>query len=157
MGNICRSPSAQGVFENLIARNGLSNQFKIDSAGTHAYHIGQKPDRRSQFFAKQRKIDLSKQRARQVCQDDFAIFDYIIAMDDDNYQNLQAICPAQYQGKVHKMMDFSTNTHYTVVPDPYYGGEQGFDLVLDLLENASVGLFDTIQKQYANGNTNETQ
>ena len=146
MGNICRSPSAQGVFECLIAKKGLSKQFRIDSAGTHSYHIGSKPDARSIFFAKQRAIDISKQQARKVNKADFEEFDFIIAMDDDNYLNLLAICPAQYQGKVYEMMQFAPHTNYTSVPDPYYGGEKGFDLVLDLLENACVGLLREIKK-----------
>jgi len=146
MGNICRSPSAQGVFEKHISAKGLTSQFIIDSAGTHSYHVGGKPDARSSQAAFKRGVDISHQRARKITQKDFDVFDYIVAMDNDNYQNIKIICPNHHQNKIHKMMNFSPSSKHSEVPDPYYGGEQGFELVLDLLENASIGLFDFIQK-----------
>ncbi|MCF6319492.1 MAG: low molecular weight phosphotyrosine protein phosphatase [Proteobacteria bacterium] len=145
MGNICRSPSAQGVFEKYVDDNGLKNQFSIDSAGTHSYHVGGKPDSRSVQSALIRDIDITHQRARKIAQTDFENFDYIVVMDNDNHMNVRMICPKKYQHKIHKMMAFSPSSKYTEVPDPYYGGDQGFELVLDLLENASIGLLQTIQ------------
>ncbi len=145
MGNICRSPSAQGVFEKLISNKGLSDLIKVDSAGTHSYHVGSLPDSRSIKFAQKRGIDLTIQRARQAKSHDFNHFDYIIAMDDDNYENLKAICPsAELQQKLYKMMSFAKNIDYCEVPDPYYGGAGGFDLVLDLLEKACDGLLKNL-------------
>lgn len=145
MGNICRSPSAQGVFEKLIDEKGLTSQFVIDSAGTHGYHIGGKPDTRSSQIAHTRGIDILNQRARKIAQDDFENFDYIVVMDNDNHINVKKICPVKHQHKIYKMMDFSPSSKYTEVPDPYYGGDQGFELVLDLLANASIGLCKFIQ------------
>lgn len=143
MGNICRSPSAQGVFEKYVEDNGLANQFIIDSAGTHSYHVGGKPDSRSAQAAMMRDIDIRNQRARQVTIKDFDKFDYIIPMDNDNYENLIEMCPgAELEVKIYKMMDFAPSSKYTEVPDPYYGGDQGFELVLDLLENACIGLLE---------------
>ena len=146
MGNICRSPSAQGVFEKYVDDNGLKSQFSIDSAGTHSYHVGGKPDSRSTQAALERGIDIAHQRARRISQADFENFDYIVVMDNDNHMNVKMICPKQYQNKIHKMMSFSPSSKYTEVPDPYYGGDQGFELVLDLLENASIGLLSHIVK-----------
>ncbi len=141
MGNICRSPSAQGVFEKLLRDKGLSHLFEVDSAGTHSYHIGGRPDNRSRHHAQIRDVDLSNQRARKVMQKDFEKFDYIIAMDDENFKNLLKICPGvDLEVKLYSMMSFSDNSHYTEIPDPYYGGLKGFDVVLDLLEEACEGL-----------------
>jgi protein-tyrosine phosphatase len=142
MGNICRSPSAQGVFEKLLESRDLIHQFEVDSAGTHSYHIGSKPDIRSIRFAQLRGIDLSQQKARKVKQADFINFDYILAMDTENFFNLNKICPSEYRSKIYKMMRFAPNTGFLEVPDPYYGGDKGFNIVLDLLEQASVGLLE---------------
>jgi len=147
MGNICRSPSAQGVFEKFVDDNGLANQFIIDSAGTHSYHVGGKPDSRATRAALDRGIDIRAQRAQKISTEDCEKFDHIIVMDNDNHMNIRMMCPKQHQHKIHKMMDFSPSSKYTEVPDPYYGGDQGFELVLDLLENASLGLLDFIQNQ----------
>lgn len=148
MGNICRSPSAQGVFEKFVDDNGLKSQFSIDSAGTHSYHVGGKPDSRSSQAAMMRGIDIRNQRARKISGIDFDSFDYIVVMDNDNHMNAKMICPKQHQNKIYKMMDFSPSSKYTEVPDPYYGGDQGFELVLDLLENASIGLLDNILSKH---------
>ncbi len=146
MGNICRSPSAQGVFEKYVDDNGLKSQFVIDSAGTHSYHVGGKPDSRSSQAAIERDIDIRHQRARKIAHTDFENFDYIVVMDNDNHMNVKMICPKQHQHKIHKMMGFSPSSKYLEVPDPYYGGDQGFELVLDLLENASIGLLSHVIK-----------
>lgn len=144
MGNICRSPTAEGVFRARAEAAGLRG-LTIDSAGTHAYHIGEQPDRRSQQFALKRGIDLSTQKARKVTAEDFEKFDLILAMDHDNLALLRAACPQQYQHKLSLMMDYASNAESDIVPDPYYGGPSGFDTVLDYIEDASDGLIATMR------------
>lgn len=145
MGNICRSPTAEGVFRDKVEGAGLSAEFKIDSAGTHAYHVGEPPDLRSQEYALKRGINLSTQRARQVQASDFTQFDLILAMDKDNLRLLQSQCPSAQQHKLKLMMSFATHSPSEVVPDPYYGGGRGFDLVLDYLEDAADGLLASLK------------
>jgi protein-tyrosine phosphatase len=140
MGNICRSPTAEGVFRARAEQAGMAGRLHIDSAGTHAYHVGNKPDPRSSECAAKRGYDLSGQRARQVVPADFASFDRIYAMDHDNLQGLVAACPSQYRHKLGLFMQFAANSDSDVVPDPYNGGNNGFDLVLDYIEDASDGL-----------------
>jgi protein-tyrosine phosphatase len=147
MGNICRSPTAEGVFRHVIQQQGTADRFMVDSAGTHAYHVGEQPDRRAQQTARARGIDLAFIRARKVTRSDFAEFDYILAMDSDNYQNLLAICPAEYEDKVRLFLDYATNSHEQDVPDPYYGGQQGFEHVFDLVEDASHGFHNNVMNQ----------
>lgn len=142
MGNICRSPTAQGVFENLVQRSGLAEVIRIDSAGTHAYHIGNQPDSRSQQAALGRGVDLSKQRARQVQTTDFSDFDYVLAMDLHNLQALQRFAQAQQAKNLQLFMEFASRWREREVPDPYYGGSQGFERVLDMIEDASEGLLE---------------
>ncbi|MBI3714302.1 MAG: low molecular weight phosphotyrosine protein phosphatase [Burkholderiales bacterium] len=144
MGNICRSPTAEGVFRALVEQADRTREFEIDSAGTHAYHVGEPPDMRSQEYALRRGVDLSRQRARQVCDEDFARFDVILAMDHDNLRLLQRQCPAQHQHKLKLMMSYASHSPSDVVPDPYYGGGRGFDTVLDYLEDAAQGLLQTL-------------
>lgn len=139
LGNICRSPTAHGVFREIVARRGLSQQISIDSAGTAAYHIGNPPDHRSAACALQRGYDLSDLRARQAVTADFSQFDYILAMDAQNLSDLESICPSDYQGHLGLFLDFASES-VREVPDPYYGGPEGFDHVLDLVESASEGL-----------------
>lgn len=139
MGNICRSPTAEGVFTHLIKKRQLLTYFEIDSAGTHAYHIGEQPDRRAQHAAKKRGIEMSHQRARKVIYGDFEAYDYLLAMDNDNYLTLTNSCPAQYQEKIHYFLDYAPELECQEVPDPYYGGEYGFENVLDMIEAASTG------------------
>ena len=146
MGNICRSPTAEGVFRARAQQAGMAAQLHIDSAGTHAYHVGSQPDPRSTDFAARRGIDLSTQRARQVAAADFASFDRIYAMDKDNLERLRAACPAQHRHKLGLFMQFATRSGADVVPDPYYGGGNGFDLVLDYIEDASDGLLAALRK-----------
>jgi len=138
MGNICRSPTAEGVFRHRAEAAGLD--LHIDSAGTHAYHIGEAPDARSSRHALQRGYDLSPQRARKVTAADFERFDHVLAMDHENLEILQRACPPQYQHKVGLFMRYATRSESEIVPDPYYGGAKGFDLVLDYIEDASDGL-----------------
>ena len=140
MGNICRSPTAEGVFRHLVNQHKAEDYIFIDSAGTHAYHVGEQPDRRSQATATSRNIDMSKQRARKVTTEDFDEFDHILAMDHSNYSDLISICPPHLQHKVELFMTYSDNFSESEVPDPYYGGAQGFEHVFDLVEDASLGL-----------------
>ena len=140
MGNICRSPTAEGVFRHRVEAAGLAHRFHIDSAGTHGYHVGEPPDARSMEYAAKRGYDLSAQRSRKVTAQDFEEFDYLLAMDHDNLKLLKAACPQQHQHKLGLMMSHATRSGSDVVPDPYYGGGRGFDLVLDYIEDAADGL-----------------
>lgn len=149
MGNICRSPSAEGVFRHKVIEAGLDDKIQIDSAGTHAYHVGNPPDPRSQEAATKRHFDLSAQRARKVEVEDFDEFDYVVAMDMNNQDDLQAICPAGLEDKIHLFLKFSNNSSKKEVPDPYYGGGNGFEIVLDLIEDAADGLIVHLQKHHS--------
>ena len=140
MGNICRSPTAEGVFNNTLRTLAPELVVDVDSAGTHAYHVGQPPDHRACRAASRRGIDLSAQRARRVTSADFAKFNLILAMDEDNYQVLTAISPPEYRSRIRLLMDFAPEAGRASVPDPYYGGSTGFEYVLDLVEEASLGL-----------------
>lgn len=149
MGNICRSPTAEGVFRDLVRRSGLDEAIHIDSAGTHAYHIGKPPDTRASAAAAKRGYDLSALRGRQVEQQDFLIFDYILAMDQENLSNLKRLCPAGHEHKVTLFLEHSRNFSEREVPDPYYGGPQGFEHVLDLVEDAALGLLQKLEREHA--------
>jgi len=145
MGNICRSPTAHGVFETMVERAGLGSIILVDSAGTHAYHVGKPPDNRSQQEALFHGVDLSSQRARRVDHRDFHQFDYILAMDQDNYRNLAAICPDGMEDRLHLFLDFARELEQDEVPDPYYGGKDGFKLVFDMVEVAAAGLLESVR------------
>lgn len=147
LGNICRSPTAEGVFRHKISQANMENTIFVDSAGTHAYHAGEPPDNRAQKAALKRNIDLSGQRARRISHQDFLEFDYVIAMDYDNKENLLNICPQGYEDRIHLFLDFS-DCNEAEVPDPYYGQGRGFDIVLDLVEDAAEGLLRHIQSRY---------
>lgn len=149
MGNICRSPTAEGVFRHVVESANLSNWITTDSAGTHAYHIGEQPDRRAQQTARNRGIELSDLRARKVVSEDFDRFDYVIAMDNDNYQILRQVADNKNHQHLKLFLDFSDKYKETEVPDPYYGGEQGFEHVFDLVESASYGLLEDIKNRYS--------
>jgi len=146
MGNICRSPTAEGVFAKLIKEQDLEHCFAIDSAGTHAYHIGEAPDLRSQKAAGDRGVELSHLRARKVIMGDFEDFDYVLAMDDENYATLINACPAQYKDKVRYFLEYAPHLGTREVPDPYYGGQYGFERVLDMVEEAALGFLSTLQE-----------
>lgn len=148
MGNICRSPLAHGLFEHRVEEAGLSKAISIDSAGTHAYHVGNSPDPRSQQTAKRHGIDLSAQRARQVKESDFEQFDYVIAMDRDNHAILSAQCPDEYRHKLKLFLEFAPQLSETEVPDPYYGGDSGFEHVYQLIDAAADGLMADIESRY---------
>jgi protein-tyrosine phosphatase len=147
MGNICRSPTAEGVFRHKVSQKSLDDRISIDSAGTHAYHVGNPPDSRAQSAALKRDIDLSGQRARRVTADDFYEFDYVIAMDESNRRDLLDICPAGHEDRVHLFLNFS-DSELDEVPDPYYGQGRGFEIVLNLVEDAAEGLLAHIEERH---------
>ncbi len=148
MGNICRSPTAEGVFRHIVEQEGLADDIHIDSAGTHAYHVGEQPDQRAQQTAHSRGIDLSQQSARKVRNDDFSQFDYVLAMDNDNHAILARMCPPDKDECLSLFLDFAESRQESEVPDPYYGGPQGFEHVFDLVEDASRGLLEDIRKRH---------
>ena len=143
LGNICRSPTAHGVFREMVERKGLAHRIEIDSAGTAAYHVGNSPDHRSAAAALQRGYDLSDLRARQAIVSDFDHYDYIMAMDAQNLVDLRSICPVNYAGYLGLFLELA-DLDEREVPDPYYGGASGFDHVLDLVEAASESLLNRI-------------
>ena len=144
MGNICRSPTAEGVFRKKLASAGLLHKVHIDSAGTHNYHPNSPPDERSQTHAHRRGYDLSNLRARAVQENDFKAFDLLLTMDWDNRALLEERCPPENQHKIRGFAEFLQTTQASVIPDPYYGGAQGFEHVLDLIEEASDGLMQLV-------------
>ncbi|KPJ96023.1 MAG: phosphotyrosine protein phosphatase [Gammaproteobacteria bacterium SG8_11] len=148
MGNICRSPTAEGVFAKIVHDAGLTDLIEIDSAGTHAYHVGEPPDSRAQRSALQRGIDISLLRARKARTEDFEYFDYVLAMDEDNFQHLSVICPEEHQEKLQLFLEYAPHLEYREVPDPYYGGAKGFEHVLDMVEHAAVGLLEHIRTRH---------
>lgn len=145
MGNICRSPTAEGVFTKLVQEQNLQHHFSIDSAGTHAYHIGSPPDPRSQEAALKRGVDLSQLRGRKVIMGDFEDFDYLLVMDDDNFEIIMNACPTQHKHKIKYFLEYAPELKQREVPDPYYGGKYGFDGVLDMVEAASKGFLNTLK------------
>ncbi len=148
MGNICRSPTAEGVFRHLLTQRNLHDLVQTDSAGTHAYHVGNPPDPRAQEAAMRRGIDLGAQRARQVCEEDFLHFDYVLAMDRSNLVDLRATCPESCRDKLGLFLDYAPHLEVREVPDPYYGGAAGFERVLDMIEAASEGLLAALMEQH---------
>ncbi len=146
LGNICRSPTAQGVFEKILRDQQLESEFDVDSAGTHGYHIGEPPDPRAIETAARRGVDLSPLRGRQATATDIDLFDYVIAMDKSNYQHLVSISSSSNRHKVRLFMEFASDYDVDEVPDPYYGGGGGFDRVLDMIEAASHGLLEEIRR-----------
>ena len=147
MGNICRSPTAEGVFKRFVEQAGLSERIASDSAGTHGYHVGEPPDERAQRFAQKRGYDLSALRARQVARGDFEAFDYVLAMDEMNLRLLERLCPPPHAHKLRLFLAFANDPALREVPDPYYGGAQGFEHVLDLVERAARGLLAHLQSE----------
>jgi protein-tyrosine phosphatase len=145
MGNICRSPTAEGVFRHLVAEAGLDAMIQVDSAGTHAYHVGEPPDRRAKAAAERRGFSLDKIRARRVSGADFDRFDYLLAMDRDNLALLRELADPEHHDKIRLFLEFADG-HELEVPDPYYGGTAGFERVLDLVEEASRALVGTLQR-----------
>lgn len=149
MGNICRSPTAEGVFRHRLKLAGLENQVLVDSAGTHAYHVGNPPDDRSIQHAARRRYDLAKLRARQVIEEDFTRFRYVLAMDGANLSSLLKLRPDNHEGHVGLFLDFVPDARLREVPDPYYGGADGFELVLDLVEEGADSLLQRVREDLA--------
>ena len=147
MGNICRSPTAEGVFRRVVRERAPQLPIEIDSAGTHDYHVGEPPDARAIAAAARRGIDLRGLRARQVQDDDFAAFDLIVAMDRNNRAALVERSPAEFHPRIRSFMEFAASSTVEDVPDPYYGGPLGFEQVLDLAEEASLGLLEEVLRQ----------
>lgn len=146
MGNICRSPSAEAVFSGMVKNVGMDDRFKIDSAGTHAYHVGEPADKRMSLHAKKRGVNLTSIARKFNPYSDFDGFDYIVAMDDENIRALKNLARNKNDlEKIHKMTDFRKVWAYNEIPDPYYGGDEGFELVLDLLEDACEGLLEKVK------------
>jgi protein-tyrosine phosphatase len=144
LGNICRSPTAHGVFAAMVAERGLADMIEVDSCGTGSWHVGEPADRRAAAEAARRGYDLSALRARQVRPEDFDYFDYILAMDRSNLTDLRAMRPPRFSGHLGLFLDFADGAREREVPDPYYGGDAGFSHVLDLVETASEGLLREI-------------
>jgi protein-tyrosine phosphatase len=146
MGNICRSPTAEGVLRKVLAEQAPELDVLIDSAGTHGYHTGAPPDPRACRAAERRGVDLKPLRARQVTATDFAHFELVLAMDEQNRQFLLEACPPEYQNRVRLFLDFAPHLERREVPDPYYGGSTGFEHVLDLVEEAAAGLVEHLRR-----------
>lgn len=147
-GNICRSPTAEGVFRAMVEASGLTGEIEADSAGTIAFHGGEPPDRRAQEAALERGIDLSSQRARQVTKDDFDRFDLLIALDRSHHGELMEMCPKGQDHRVRLLLDYAPQVSTSDVPDPYYGGIGGFGFVLDVIEAGSAGLLAEIRERH---------
>ncbi|MCG8391537.1 MAG: low molecular weight phosphotyrosine protein phosphatase [Pseudomonadales bacterium] len=147
LGNICRSPTAEVVFRQRVQAAGLEDRIRIDSAGTGDWHIGKAPDPRTRSAAQRRGYQMDSLRARQVSARDFDDFDVVLAMDDANLADLQAMRPAQFGGVLGRFLDYARHASVREVPDPYYGGEDGFDRVLDLIEDGAEGLLDSLRER----------
>ncbi|MCA1788299.1 MAG: low molecular weight phosphotyrosine protein phosphatase [Thioalkalivibrio sp.] len=148
MGNICRSPMAHGVFAEQIRDAGLDHAIEVDSAGTHSYHAGEPPDRRAQTAARARGYELSGQRARRLEADDFREFDYVLVMDDENLRNARTLQPSDGKARLHRFLEFAGSRSEREVPDPYYGGSQGFATVMDLVEEAAKGFLSHLRERH---------
>ncbi|MFT6373213.1 MAG: protein-tyrosine phosphatase [Gammaproteobacteria bacterium] len=146
MGNICRSPTAQGVFQSLVNAEGLDGKFIIDSAGLHNFHVGNSPDLRSQGTARKHGVELSNLSARQFVPADFMNFDFLLAMDESNFTGMQQLQPEHPRGQLSMMLEYSSQYEQIEIPDPYYG-DDGFELVFDMVRDACAGLLKNIQKQ----------
>lgn len=146
MGNICRSPMAKGVFDSMVKAAGLTDLVLADSAGTHGFHAGEPADPRAIAAAQKRGYDLTEHVARKIELADFSEYDYILAMDWDNLALMEAGCPQPHRRKLRRLMEFAPEGSSPVVPDPYLGGPQGFEQVLDLIEHASDGLTKHLEK-----------
>lgn len=146
LGNICRSPSAEAIFKHMLAERDLEDMFEVDSAGTYGGHAGEMPDTRMRYAGSKRRYDINS-RARQITLDDFFNFDYIVCMDDKNLDRLTELAPdIESKDKIVRMADYCTKHTIDYVPDPYYGGDNGFENVLDILEDACGGLLDQLSK-----------
>jgi protein-tyrosine phosphatase len=151
MGNICRSPTAESVFREQVRRAGLQREIGIESAGVGDWHVGQAPDKRAIAHGRRRGYDLEALRARQVSREDFARFDWILAMDQRNLRDLNELRPAEYEGHLGLLLEFAPELGVREVPDPYFGGADGFETVLELTERACAALLEHIRRQHKLG------
>ena len=151
MGNICRSPTAEAVLRELATRRGLAHRLEADSAGTHGWHAGEPPDARAQAHGARRGYDLGALRARRVQSDDFERFELVLAMDRDNLAHLRSICPPGADARLRLLMEFARRHPVDEVPDPYYGAADGFERVLDMVEDACEGLIDHLSRTKLSG------
>ena len=150
LGNICRSPAAEAIFINKIKEKRIEDRFLVDSAGTGSWHVGKKADSRMRFAAKDRKIDITS-KARQISKNDFQKFNYILTMDDSNYKNVMSLKKGETNSdlcKVLKIQEFAKSFNEKEVPDPYFGGNEGFDYVLDILTDSTTGFLDHVFKNH---------
>ncbi|WP_262693810.1 low molecular weight protein-tyrosine-phosphatase [Kordiimonas aquimaris] len=148
MGNICRSPMAEGAFKAAVEIAGLVDEIKIDSAGTIDYHAGSLPDERAQKAAHAKGVDITNQRSRKVANNDYEAFDYIMAMDNENFRDLMANCPAEYQERIHMFLKFAPDVPINEMPDPYYGRDNGFAECFAAAEKAAEGLLSHIKQKH---------
>jgi len=148
MGNICRSPLAEGVFRERVRAAGVGGRIRVDSAGTHGYHVGHPPDGRARAAAARRGVDIAGLRARAVDASDFSEFDHLLAMDRANLSFLEARCPEGARHKLRLLLDFAPDAGAREVPDPYYGGRAGFERVLDLVEAGADGLIAHLRRTH---------
>ncbi|ENO83382.1 PtpA protein [Thauera linaloolentis 47Lol = DSM 12138] len=146
-GNICRSPTAEGIARHFIQTGGLGSLIEVDSAGTHGYHVGEAPDPRTRKAAQQRGYDLSALRARKLEVFDFQRFDLILAMDSGHLEHMRRLCPEVYLPRLGLFMAYARDSEFDEVPDPYYGGPRGFDVVLDMCESGVRGLLESLTAQ----------
>jgi protein-tyrosine phosphatase len=156
MGNVCRSPTAEAVFRHRLVDAGLSGIVECASAGTHDFNLGRQPDGRARAAAAQRGYDMSKLRGRQVAEEDFTRFNLILAMDRDNLGGLESRCPEDYRARVRLLMEFARRHNVLEIPDPYYSNARGFELVLDMIEDACDGLLHHVQTTLAHGSNENT-
>ena len=147
MGNICRSPSAEGIFRTMLKDANIDHLVEVSSAGTHAYHVGETPDPRALIVAKKRGFDMTGITSRQITADDYIDYDYILAMDWDTQSLLQAQAPKIHKHKIQLAMRYAGDSEEATVPDPYYGGPEGFGKVLDYLEDACQGVLELVRKR----------
>lgn len=150
MGNICRSPTAHGIFQQQVANAGLSNSIVVESSGTTSYHVGESPDKRASAMAKSRGVDLSALRAQKIAENDYQNQHYILAMDYDNFKNMYAECPVHLQTKIKLLLNYHPDPDLKEVPDPYYGGDQGFVNVFEMIEIACGILLEDIKNKHFN-------
>lgn len=148
LGNICRSPAAEGLFRALVAQAGFADHIAVDSAGTGGWNVGRAPDARAQAVVRSRGVDISALRARRVSTEDFRRFDYVVAMDAANVMALAAICPADAGGRLHMLLDFAPEAGRREIPDPYYGGPEAFEDMLALIEIGASGLLRHIRDRH---------
>lgn len=148
LGNICRSPTAQGVFQQLVDQEGLSDRINTDSCGTAAFNVGKQPDPRAQAAALQRGLDISSYIARQIADDDYLWSDYVIAMDRSNFTNVKTFAPKDFQGEIAMFMQYAPNPGLGIIPDPYYDDAERFNAVFDMIEAAARGLLQHIRTRH---------